>query len=337
MREQRIGILSIQETRLSDDECLSLNERYHNTLDIVNSSNPEDENNGGIAIAFNKTVLDTSTVKYTTLIPGRAIHATLSWHGNRKLCVVAVYAPSAGGPDNEEFWMLLRNKLAAQGNNLHKPDILLGDFNLVEDAPDRLPPHNDRIGSVIALRELRAALNLKDGWRETYPDQNAYTFFQTHRQGGRKSRIDRIYIHSSLLPFARDWDINSSGVHTDHKLVTARISAKDLPYIGRGRWSMPVFLIDDKRLQAMIDVLGKALQGDLEALAESGRSTEDNPQRAFKRFKDKVIALVRTEAKQRVPALERKARILKDKINATMNDGTLDEEEKRLTTSVLQD
>ncbi|EIW86414.1 DNase I-like protein, partial [Coniophora puteana RWD-64-598 SS2] len=337
IRERRLGILALQESHLPDDDCILLNERYKNSLLITHSSDPCNVTNNGISIVFNKLLVNTDSIETTVLIPGRALCARLKWHNSRTLTILAVYAPSSGGTDNEEFWVSLQNKLTAPAFNLGKPDIMLGDFNVVEDSLDRLPPHADRNPSVAALRNLKTTLTMGDGWREAYPDINAFTFFQTARQGGRKSRIDRIYLNTSMIPFARDWDINSSGIDTDHKLVTARISAKDLPFIGRGRWTMPIFLVEDAHILKTIKGRGKRLQNELTEGERADRTNTNNPQLAFKRFKDDIIKMVRDAAKKRVPALERKALALKGKIHETMNDPLSNEEEKRLVTSVLQD
>ena len=71
--------------------------------------------------------------------------------------------------------------------------MLLGDFHLVEDAADRMPPHPDAPLAVAALTDLRLSLHLADAWRETYPDERMFTYHQDAT--GSRSRIDRISEH----------------------------------------------------------------------------------------------------------------------------------------------
>ncbi|KAJ7873734.1 hypothetical protein B0H13DRAFT_2348892 [Mycena leptocephala] len=72
-------------------------------------------------------------------------------------------------------------------HGVHVPDIMLGDMNIVEDAIDRLLHRPDEDEAVNALSSFKYLLGFKDGWRDTNPDEKAYTF--THVSGSH-SRID---------------------------------------------------------------------------------------------------------------------------------------------------
>jgi hypothetical protein len=104
---------------------------------------------------------------------------------------MAIYAPNSPA-ENQAFWesLLLRWTTC----NLPKPDLFLGDFNLVEDAIDRLPCHSDHNGATQALQDVKSTLHLIDGWRRTNPTSKAYTYQQ--KETGSQSRIDRIYCMS---------------------------------------------------------------------------------------------------------------------------------------------
>ena len=87
----------------------------------------------GVATVLNRELIDTSGAQMTTLIPGRATLTTVHWHAGRKLTLLNVYAPNTPA-ENETFWETLANKL--ETSNHRKPDIVLGDFNLVEESID---------------------------------------------------------------------------------------------------------------------------------------------------------------------------------------------------------
>ena len=93
-----------------------------------------------------------------------------------------------------------------------RPNIMLGDFNLVEDGLDRLPCHLDDPNVVAALRNLKANLDLVNGWRCTNPDKRAYTHL--HAPNVSQGHIDRIYISNKLLRLAAEWQITSPPVET---------------------------------------------------------------------------------------------------------------------------
>lgn len=167
---------------------------------------------------------------------------------------------------------------------------MLSDFNLVEDALDHLPPKQDTSGPTSKLNELKTHLKLKDSWQTEFLDVLQYTFAQSAQQGGRQSRIDQIYIKDELLPFSQDWEISPPGIHTDHQLVSARISSRTMPFVGKGRWSLPLFILNNKKLGDEIIELGKVLQKDIH-LSKAQCTEEYNPQTAFAQFKEKAMNL----------------------------------------------
>lgn len=86
-----------------------------------------------------------------------------------------------------------------------KPSIVLGDMNIVKEALDRLPSHNNDTQAVNALTSLKLDLELADGWRRENPTILDFTFQMTNRP--IQSRIDRIYVNKDLIPYSWDWQI----------------------------------------------------------------------------------------------------------------------------------
>lgn len=126
------------------------------------------------------------------------------------------------------------------------PDILLGDFNFIGDALDRLPSRYDSENITDSFLVLKSNLDLCDGWQQAKPDDITFTYSQSPAQGGSSSRIDRIYLCNALIPFSNDWDISAPGIMTDHQLISARISDSHMHDIGKGRWTLPLFILKDK-------------------------------------------------------------------------------------------
>ncbi|KAG2744932.1 DNase I-like protein, partial [Suillus brevipes Sb2] len=328
VKEQKIGILALQETHLTKEEGDALNSTPGFRIHVISSLDPARPNAKGIAIVINKLLLGTTSIKTHVLVPGRAILATIPWQKDSVIRTLAVYAPN-DPHSNHTFWELLQSKM----RNLPRPDLMLGDFNVVEDSLDCLPPKMDNANSSNSLHQLKVLLRLKDGWRYENTDTLAYTFAQSAFQGGSQSRIDRIYINEELLPFSKDWDISPPGIHTDHQLISARISSKKMPYVGKGRWSMPLHVLKDENLAEQILKLGKTLQTELEKCKDQ-RTENANPQLAFSSFKEQAIKLCRTSAKKTLP--EKRNRLL-SQLKATMNDQNLSEEDKRIVGSHIQE
>jgi hypothetical protein len=74
------------------------------------------------------------------------------------------------------FWESLDLEWTRQG--LPVSDIMLGDFNLVEDAIDRLPSHIDPHTTVLSLNNIRNKFQLQDGWWATNPNTKSFSFLQ---------------------------------------------------------------------------------------------------------------------------------------------------------------
>ncbi|KAF9491972.1 DNase I-like protein, partial [Pleurotus eryngii] len=154
-----------------------------------------------------------------------------------KLTVLGVYVPNSI-TDNAKFWDALR-VFFIENPNERRPDLMLGDFNIVEDTIDRQPAHMERNSATEALDKLKLELGMRDRWRKIYPDSVQFTFQQMRRDDNdtpAMSQIDRIYITNDQLKRSREWRIKPSGLDAaDHWIISVQISAKQAPEIGNGR------------------------------------------------------------------------------------------------------
>ena len=121
--------------------------------------------------------------------PRKSYPARILWHAGTVIKILNIYAPN-NVKENESFWEEL-NTITSNDQSL-KPDIMLGDFNIVKDSLDRLPRHPNNPNTIAALGELKCNLDLVDGWRCTYPDKWEYSHH--HTPNSSLGRIDRIYV-----------------------------------------------------------------------------------------------------------------------------------------------
>lgn len=312
--DEHIGVLAVGETHLSEEQVEEIeNSIYGERLNIYNSIDPEHPNAKGIAIVLNRDITNTEGVSVHYLIPGRAILLVLPWHGKHTVTILAVYAPCDTMASNEKLWNDLHSLWMSE--NLPVPDLVLGDTNIVEDAIDRLPHHWDDDSATEALARFKRILELKDGWRSTNPDTKAYTY--THPTGSH-SRIDRIYVSPDLLKTCRNWTIDDVGTLTDHRMVSVKIFAPKSPHIGRGRYTIPLFLINDKQFLNFASERGIELQECLKL----DRTDDTNSQTLLKKYKDEVKQFAQVRAKEAIGALEQKKRKLQRERDEILNDQT---------------
>jgi exonuclease III len=158
------------------------------------------------------------------------------------MTVLGLYAPTESDEEKIKFWDTLSELWLTV--DLPVPDAIGGDFNVVPDAIDRLPHHADSEAVVAAYLRFMRLMEVKDGWRQLNPDLKAYTHVSTR---GTLSRIDRILVSPTLLKNCRHWNIeDTAGGLTDHWMASVTISAPGAPYIGKGQWAMPNFVLYDK-------------------------------------------------------------------------------------------
>ena len=330
MNTNRIAILAVQETHLTDELAASFETAFETRLRLFHSPLPESRNAAGVAIIANKALIKTNDIQCKTLIPGRAILTEIPWHAGTSIKVLNIYAPN-DTRENEAFWEKL-NEITTLDTSL-KPDVMLGDFNLVEDSLDRLPCHPDNPNAVAALGELKYNLDLVDGWWRTYPDKREYS--HQHAPNASQGRIDRIYISNTLLRPTSDWKIDSTTIETDHWLVSVNVSSTEAPLIGKGRWQIPTYLFDNEKIMEQINDLGKRAQDDIESV-KFRRTDLENPQTIFSKLKRDIATLCRQNAKRIHPTITNKIEKLKAKLHEVNNDPLVPEEDKMLDSLVIR-
>ena len=236
MKKRQIAILGLQETHPDDDMQEATGVRFRNTLHRVHSADPENpRNTNGVSVAIHKGLVDIRNVSHRIVLPGRVLLIEIPWNEHDRLHVMNVYAP-ARNEEKAAFWENLWSLI--ESDESLRPDVILGDFNLVENPEiDRL---NNRRGADPpaarkALSDLVAELDLTDGWRRRHPRKRGYTF-----TGKGQSRLDRIYTREEIYPWCTDWGIEHPGFKTDHKMVHVQVTSENMPYIGKGRWAVPI-------------------------------------------------------------------------------------------------
>ncbi|KAJ3999732.1 Endonuclease/exonuclease/phosphatase [Lentinula boryana] len=329
MKTRKLAILALQETHLTDERVQEINEHYNKKLHVFAShdlDNPTGK--GGVAIVINRRQIVLDGPKVYSIVPGRAIMIQLTIHGKDRLNILVVYAPnvtSSNGSENANFWNSIKT-FFEEHRNITKPDILLGDCNMVEAGIiDRLPAHDDPDDACEALDDLKMSLHIRDGWRTTFPNMKSFTYMQSAT--GAQSRIDRIYMSDVMLETAREWKIVESGIpNADHSLISVQITSEEAPWIGRGRWRIPDYVIKDK------DLLEHARKKGIEAeqkLKELTTRTETaNSQLIWNTFKTSLINRAKDRAKQIVPGLTRKINEHQLELERVLNDQEMSEQAK---------
>ncbi|EIW59707.1 DNase I-like protein, partial [Trametes versicolor FP-101664 SS1] len=310
VRDEKIGLLALQETHLTSECVDQLNELFGRHLRIYHSELTHHATGaGGVALAVNKRLIDPEKCVVTDIQKGRAMAISFPWSTGRELSVVNVYGPNSSA-ENAVFWRDVKTHCPAS------VDILLGDFNVVEDGIDRIPVRAETGNALQALQELLAELRLEDGWRMQNPHTKAFTYMQ--KSTGSQSRLDRIYVASALHQDADEWRIKESGLPTDHKLTLVSLANRSALFMGKGRWSMPAHLLTDTTMIAKMRELGRKLVEEIAGCGE--RTAEKNPQIFYQDFKLALTKAARDRAKAKVPKLQKRLENLRNDLERTLNE-----------------
>ncbi|KAJ7210373.1 hypothetical protein GGX14DRAFT_301646, partial [Mycena pura] len=220
---------------------------------------------------------------------------------------------------NKEFWDKLSHLWMT--TDLPVPDLMAGDYNLVEEAIDRNPHRHDDPDARAALARFKRLMGLQNGWRKTNPDTKAYTYTSTHKPP-TLSRIDRIDVSAQQFKCCRGWDISdAAGGISDHRLVSVLVSDPGSPYVGLGRYAIPLSLTRDK---LFVDYAIR--EGiEIKKLHDQPRTIEENVQTAFKKYKDKLSEFAQRRASALFGTLEKKKRKLQAERETLLNPGQSEE------------
>ncbi|EJD46190.1 hypothetical protein AURDEDRAFT_39136, partial [Auricularia subglabra TFB-10046 SS5] len=209
-------------------------------------------------------------------------------HGGDHLTIVGVYAPTDKA-QNAGMWTTLEEMLHA--GNL-RPDIIMGDFNFVEDPIDRYLAGLSAIDSPDSFASLKRSMNVVDGWRTTFPGTIEWTWRNSARSA--MSRIDRIYLTRPLNVSSREWKVTITGItKDDHSRVQTDITHTNAPEAGPGRWSMREFLTRDKEFMEDVNKHGLELHRSISLIATGSRTQENNVQRLWHSFKARIASLAK--------------------------------------------
>lgn len=160
---------------------------------------------------------------------------------NRKLLIVALYAPASSPRDRAQFFKQILPDIARRRRSAGKAElVILGDFNCAESALDRSSNHFRCDQSVHDLQTLIAKLNVSDAFRVLNPDLRDYTFCSTN---GHAARLDRAYLSPELLNRVTNID-HPPNAYSDHSFLQVDLDFREVEY-GTKTWNLPARLLED--------------------------------------------------------------------------------------------
>ncbi|KAG1799824.1 Endonuclease/exonuclease/phosphatase [Suillus plorans] len=313
VKENKIGILCVQETHLTAEHESQIDSIYSRRIKIINSRDPHRPgSSAGIAFILNREIANTVDLETIKIIPGRAMVLKTKWHNQENLLILNIYTPN-NHAQHPEFWGKISQTWYEK--NLPSPDFMMGDFNITEDILDRAPARPDNDNATEALRDLRHQLNVQDTWRLNNPTSRLFTY---NSNTNSLSRLDRIYTAPSHERNTHNWESCTSVIPLDHRMVSVRHAPVNAPYIGKGRWTWPTSLLHDKKLIKTISTLGKLTQQKI-LYPQYPRHETENPQYFWESFKNQISQEARKAAKEHLNKIRSHIERLESDLEKTRN------------------
>jgi hypothetical protein len=85
------------------------------------------------------------------LVPGRALLLKMKWLEDCEMKILNIYAP-VNRVAQLQFWQSVESERRCR--NITRPEFVIGDFNIIEEAIDRAPPWLDDQAAMEALRNI---------------------------------------------------------------------------------------------------------------------------------------------------------------------------------------
>jgi exonuclease III len=239
MLKHRIAVMAIQETRM-DQEAAEAAQREHPNLIIINSGRSTAKE--GVAFLLNKRAFkEQFDYEVINMQVGKTMALILRLgkpDSNEER--LTYFVMNVHMPNEHQDKIDLLNKMIGRTRQYKTftNKIIMGDWNIVEDAIDRSPQHKDRPMIVDGLQAFLQGMEVHDGWRCTNPTHVDFTFSQNFNNNDEttvsRARIDRIYTSFDVLELTTRWSIDHGLKIADHALVSVEVIKPNQPFIGNG-------------------------------------------------------------------------------------------------------
>ena len=119
--------------------------------------------------------------------------------------------------------------------------------------------------------------------------------------------------------------IKPSGVPTDHWLVKVKFAPRDAPYIGNGRWTWPLYMLENKDLMNKVVQRGIELETDLASVSSENMDRRiENPQTLWSAFKEDIAKIAKDTARKSYYKLNSRIEAIEKDLHALRNSPDYD-------------
>ena len=209
-------------------------------------ANPLSARSAGV-VTFTKAIAPvTASRQVAAPAGGRLLDVALTYAGV-EVSLLNCYAPCEGGARPGFFSGAFAETVPAD-----RPVLACGDWNFVQSAQDVVGPVGGRSVGAREFETVQVERGLVDAWRHLHPSGAGVTFLAA---GGSSARLDRWYVSAQLLPWVQRCEV-VLGLPGDHLGVELTLAPPATLPCGKGRWRLPLHLLDDAQFCAGVQERG---------------------------------------------------------------------------------
>ena len=218
--------------------------RYENTHHIVHSPAKNETHAGIIGLIGNAYEI----LHQEELIPGRMLNVKIQCKNDKSIKnITAVYFET----NNNLNKVKLENIVAKlrQENHAHQNNIIIGDFNFIDNEKDKINGLNQKDRSLCDIWiPFLAEVDLVDPFREHNPNRKIWSFIGTGK--AKNSRIDRVYVNTGSRNNITNFEYTRTPFQ-GHKILTFQIKSPNEK--GRGYYKMNTSVLSDPMYRGIVE------------------------------------------------------------------------------------
>ena len=289
-RNNKVDLLFLCESHLTKERVAHFETRWDNVGWFTNA--PCSNTKGVTFLTLNNTLVPRQnvTVEYKDR-DGQILKVKVRMDGADSIIVTGLYAPNLETEKMDFFHKMW----ALEGDK--RSDIILGDFNMCEDALDRNPSREDPPRVVEAFHQMRQG-RLFDQWRIVNPDKREFTFWSSNKLQSA-SRLDKILTTTKIARKCIKWEIILTPGWSDHAAVSVEYYPLDKTSLGKGQWNLSTSLLTrgkmDGIIQKHIGNLSKSIS-NAETVSSQGETPQASAHQILHHY-DSFLNAVRADAK----------------------------------------
>ena len=249
--KNNFDILTLIETHHRDENILAPQLlRYKSTHHMLHTEATNEDPYAGIIMFISR---DFEILQNTDLIKGRLLNTKIRHTITGKKYNITLFYGYTGKNATQAKMKYITQTLE-NNHNTNDRNIILGDFNFVENDLDRTCETKTGMSQLdktlnAPWMEFTNKMDLSDPFRENNRKRKMFSYIHTQKKA--KSRIDRVYVNDENTSNVTHYKHTHTPFTQTHRILSFKIKGENMR--GPGYWKMNTSIIEDPPFQKVIE------------------------------------------------------------------------------------